>query len=374
MNRSQLAVWVAVFAGGCLLAIPAAAQPAGKIAAQPAGKIAAQPAGKIAAQGDVEVAAVRAAAEAFVAAFNEGQADALAAQFLPQGELIDEEGVRHQGREELQKLFTQYFTKFPGATLGLEIESIRVVGPNVALEEGTRFLTTKDNSASAVVRYTAVRAKTEGKWLIASIRETYGEAEAAPSERLQSLAWLVGDWVSEGSEAAVKIGYRWSEDKNFLLGDFHITKGGVVLMKSTQRIGWDPLTGQPRSWLFDSDGGFAEGSWTQVEEGWVVKSSATAPDGTTGTATLSIVPKGKDQFTMRGSERIVGGSREEDFEVVVVRQAPAAEGAATEPAAGEPAATAPATPVRPALPRPGIKGTKGAKAAPAPKAVPRPQP
>ncbi len=239
-----------------------------------------------------EVAAVAAAAEVFLNAFNSGEASAVTEQFIPRGEFIDEEGNLYQGRENLQKLFTQYFAKFPQARLGLEIESIRVIGDNLAIEEGTRFLSTKENG-KAQVRYITVRSKLDGKWMIASIREFYDDPLPTPGERLSVLDWLVGDWVSEGEDAAVRISYRWSEDRNFLLGDYRFAREGKVAMKSSQRIGWDPTSGKVRSWLFESDGGFAEGIWTLVEDAWVIKSVATLADGTTGTATISIKPQGK---------------------------------------------------------------------------------
>lgn len=277
-------------------------------------------AGRAGAQQDPESGQIRAAAEQFVKSFNAAKAEELAAMFLPKGELIDEQGNVYQGQAEIKDLFAKYFAKYPGATLKLEIESIRLVGP-VAIEEGSRQLSTKD-AGSAQVRYITVRAKGASGWQIASIREFYDQAPT-PNELLQPVAWLVGDWVNEGSDAAVKISYRWSEDKNFLLGEFLVTRGGRVEMKSSQRIGWDPLAGKVRSWLFDSDGGYGEGRWAQVGEGWVIKSSAVLPDGQTGSATITLTPQGKDRYVMKGTDRIVGDARDEDFEVTVTRRPPA---------------------------------------------------
>ena len=96
----------------------------------------AQPA--TAADDSPEAAAVQAAAETFVKAFNAGKADALAAQFLPQGELIDEEGQIYQGRKELEKLFAAYFAKFPVSSLGMHIETILKLVQSLAIDEGTR--------------------------------------------------------------------------------------------------------------------------------------------------------------------------------------------------------------------------------------------
>jgi uncharacterized protein (TIGR02246 family) len=305
-------------AGFALAQQPKTAQPATK--AQPAA----------ANEGAAETDQIKASAEALVKSFDAGKADEVAAMFLPKGELIDEEGVVYQGQAEIKDLLTKFFTKFPGAKLTLSIESIRLVGP-VAIEEGTRHTTTKDGAERAQVRYIAVRAKTPSGWQIASLRDFPDDPLPTAHDRLAPVAWLVGDWVNEGTDAAVKISYRWSEDKNFILGDFLVSKDGQVAMKSSQRIGWDPLAGKVRSWLFDSDGGFGEGHWTLVENSWVIKSSAVLPDGLTGSATLTITPIDKDHYTLAGTERIVGDARDDDFEVKVARQPPAA-GAPARPA------------------------------------------
>ena len=303
-------------------AAPAKAAAQGKSAAQ--AKAAAQT--KPAAAQDKVTTEVRASTEQLVKAFNAGKAADLVMQFAPDGELIDEEGTLYQGRKELTELFTEFGKRFPGAQLAVEIESIRSIGPNLAIEEGTRFIeaVAKDTPARATLRYTAVRTKVDGAWLIASLREFTADPEPTPNEHLQSLSWVVGDWVNEGTDGAVRISFKWSEDKNFLLGEYQVKLEGQESMKSHQRIGWDPLTGKVRSWLFDSDGGFAEGAWTAVEDGWVIKSESVNPDATTGSATLTVIPKDKDHFTMKGTERIVGDLREPDFEFQIARRPPVA--------------------------------------------------
>jgi uncharacterized protein (TIGR02246 family) len=278
------------------------------------------------AQEDPAVAEIRAGDEQLVKLFNAGKAAELAAVFLPQGELIDEEGTVTQGTKELTELFTKYFERFPGAKLALDVESVRTVGTNLAIEEGTRFITAaKEDDGRAQLRYTAVLVKGQaGRWQIASIREFNDDPPPTPHDYLQPLSWVIGEWVNEGSDAAVKITYRWSEDGNFIMGDYDMTIGGKPAMKSTHRIGWDPLAGKVRSWLFDGDGGFSEATWTEVEEGWVLKSLATNPDGTTGSATITVTQTDKDHFTMKGTERIVGSAREPDFELVIARKPPTA--------------------------------------------------
>jgi len=274
-----------------------------------------------AAQNDADTAAIRAANEQLVKAFNSGQAAELAAMFHPQGELIDEQGLVYQGQAAIKDLLTKYFAKFSGAKLTLAVDSLRIIGP-VAFEEGTRTTTTKDETGVAQVRYRIVRAKTASGWPIISLRDSASDADLTPHDRLEPLAWLVGEWVNEGNDAAVRITYRWSDDKNFLLGDFHVGRAGSTIMQSTQRIGWDPLAGKVRSWLFDSDGGYGEAHWTNVNGAWIVKSTAVLPDGQTGSATVTMTPQNKDRYVLKGTDRISGDERADDFEFTVSRRPP----------------------------------------------------
>lgn len=273
------------------------------------------------AQEDPAISIIRGSSEKLAAAFNAGKAEEMAAMFLPKGELIDEEGTVYQGQAEVKDLLTAFFEKFPGTKMQNEIESIRLVGP-VAIEEGTRVTTAKDGT-TARIRYISIRAKTDQGWQIASVRDFADETMPAPGELLQPLEWLIGDWINEGADARVKISYRWSEDKNFILGDFIVTRNDQTVMKSSQRIGWDPLLGKPRSWTFDSDGGYGDSTWTPVDGAWVIRSSAVNPDGQTGSANITITPGENGRYVMAGTHRIIGDVLEDDFEISVVKQPPA---------------------------------------------------
>lgn len=268
--------------------------------------------------------------EALAVAFNAGDVDAVVGMFLTDGELIDESGVLYRGPGELRELFSQFFAKFPGAKLSLRIDSIRKVGDSVAIEEGTRFLDAGE-SAFSQTRYIATLAKQDGKWKLASIREFDDQPAPTPGDRLRMLDWLVGDWVSESSDLAVRISYRWDEDKNFLVGKFHATRGGQVVLKTEQKIGWDPLSGKVRSWLFDSDGGFGGGLWTPIDDGWLIKSESIEPGGTMGFATVVYRQLDQDRYQMIGTDRLIGDERAADFDVTVSRAPPkpARPGAAT---------------------------------------------
>ena len=272
---------------------------------------------------EAAIAQVRKSSELVTTAFNAGKVDEVASMFLAKGEIIDEEGTVYQGEKEIKDLLSAFFKKFPGTKLAMQIESVRIVGP-VAIEEGTRTMTAKDGTTQSQFRYISVRAKTDDGWKIASLRDFSDDPEPTPNEYLQSVAWLVGDWMNEGADGVVKISYKWSEDKNYILGDFQMSGGAGPARKISQRIGWDASARKIRSWLFESDGGFADGHWTVLEDGIVAKYSSVNADGTTASATITINQKDKDRFSMKGTDRIVGDDREPDFDINVVRRPPAA--------------------------------------------------
>ena len=274
--------------------------------------------------------------EATEKAFNAADAAGLAKLFIEKGELVDENGTVYTGREEITGLFKAFFEKFPKAQLGMEVMALRSVGDSLAIEEGVREIVAQEGAVAARVRYVAVRDKVGDHWPIVSYSEYADDPPATPQEMLAPLGFLVGDWVDESPDGTTEIAYRWSEDGNFLLGEYVLAIGGEDASKSVQRIGWDPVEGTIRSWTFDADGGFSNGEWTPTEDGWVVRTEATMPDGTTAAANVSIVVKDQDHFVVRSTDRVVAGGTEPDFELAIARKPP-------QPGAAAPSQPAPAT-------------------------------
>ena len=261
--------------------------------------------------------------ESLVNAFNSGKVDALLENFLPDGELIDEQGTVHSGHAELKTLATAFFEKYPGAKTTAELESVRQVG-DLILADGGRTITTTDGSGFAAMRFSAVWKKTDTGFRLASFRDFSENVPPTPQEALESISWMIGEWVNEGSDARVEMSFRWSEDKNFILADILMMNGSEVVAKSSQRIAWDASQESLRSWTFDSDGGFGESLWNSSEESWVLQSVATSPDGTQGSATMSISLIDEDRMQIRVSDRRTDGQEEPDFEYKVVRKPPVA--------------------------------------------------
>jgi uncharacterized protein (TIGR02246 family) len=265
--------------------------------------------------------AIRANIEAFVKAYNAGDAKAIAALFTPDGQIEDKDGDQMEGREAIAKAFTDIFKETPKKRIKVFVDSIRFIGNDLAVEVGTTEETPAPNEPPEYDRYTVLHVKHDGKWQMAFARDEEGPVATA-HEQLLPLAWLVGEWIDDGGSAVVNSTCRWSEDGNFLLQEFKLKADGRAAMNVSQRIGWDPLGKRIRSWVFDSEGGFGESVWTADGNSWIIKATAVRPDATTGSATNVLVPSGNDAYVWRSTDRIVGDEVQKPVEVKVIRTPP----------------------------------------------------
>jgi hypothetical protein len=146
----------------------------------------------------------------------------------------------------------------------------------------------------------------------------------------------------------------WADNYSFLIRAFEIEVKGEKPTTGTMFVGWDPQSGQIKSWLFDSNGGHGEGLWTRTgEKEWVVKAHGVLRDGRPTSATQVHVVLNKDSVKTSSIDRIIGGQVAPDItDVVMVRKPPEPRDAPAEPAtspATQPA-TAPATQPRTGAP------------------------
>jgi uncharacterized protein (TIGR02246 family) len=265
--------------------------------------------------------AIRAVDEAFVRDYNRGDSKALAAMFTEDAEVIEADGGRYQGRDLVEQSFADTFAASKGAKIAVEIESIRLLSPDAAKEEG-RTVVTPTEGAPVSRDYTVIFIKRDGRWLISSVREE-SDPLVRPHDRLKDLEWMVGDWVEEESESLVRVNCRWSSDGNFLIRSFTVRRQGQPVMTVSQRIGWDPLARQVRSWEFDSEGGFGEGRWSRDGDRWVIKHTGVRPEGTTASATNVMARERPDLVRWVSTGRVVGDELvPEDESFVLVRVPP----------------------------------------------------
>jgi uncharacterized protein (TIGR02246 family) len=274
-----------------------------------------------AANRSADESAIRANIDLFIKAYNAGDAKAVAALFTPDGQVENQDGEITEGREAIAQVFAGLFSESPKKKLEVFVESIRFIGADLAVEVGTTKETTGPNEPPEYDRYTVLHVRRDGKWQMALARDEEGPVATA-HERLQPLAWLVGDWVDDGGSAVVTSSCRWSEDGNFLVQEFKLQVNGRDEMNVTQRIGWDPAAKCVRSWVFDTEGGFGQSVWTRDGDSWLIKATAVRPDGTTATATNQLVQTGGNAYIWRSADRVVAGEVQEPMQVKVVRKPP----------------------------------------------------
>src|SRR5271154_3743332 len=121
--------------------------------------------------GSAEEAALKKKAAAFVEAFHNGDAKAVAAFWTPDGDYIDQTGRRLKGRDAIEKAFTQFFAENKGLKLRIEVASLRLLTPEIALEDGTTDVIPPDGAPPSRSRYTNVHIKKDGEWLLSSVRD-----------------------------------------------------------------------------------------------------------------------------------------------------------------------------------------------------------
>jgi uncharacterized protein (TIGR02246 family) len=249
-----------------------------------------------------ELAAIRGRIESYVSAFNDHKAEALAGHWLEQAEYMHPvTGARIQGRHAIYKAFTELFKTEPKLRLSVSNHSLRLVDANVAIEDATATVVSPE-APPEQAGYTAVHVRKDGHWYRASVREVVLTPQPTPADALKDLAWMVGDWQGDDPKTPFRMQCRWIGGGHFLSRSFAI--GGLEGM---QIVGWDPSTGQIRSWTFDSEGGFSEGVWIWRDDNWVVKATAVMPDGTTGSEQRIVTPDGEDRFTWKSIVRQVDG-------------------------------------------------------------------
>ncbi len=166
-------------------------------------------------ESDADLAAIRAESQAFVAAFNKHDAQAVAAFWTPEGEYIDEAGHRLAGRSEIEKAYTDFFAANPKAQMRIVMHSLRRLGPNLAIEDGSAAVDPSPKGVPGVALYTAVQTKVDGKWRMASVRDTWIETPAAVRSAAD-LEWLVGTWTGEEHGIRTESVIQWIVDGRFL--------------------------------------------------------------------------------------------------------------------------------------------------------------
>ena len=311
MKRS-IAV-VALLGVAALVGWSLAQQPAAR--PQPAGAAAPPP----------EETAIREAATGYTAAFNKGDADALGAFWTEDAEYFGDDGTTVKGRAAIVGRFKTLFADKQGLIMKVTPTMIKLLGSSAALVDGTATLTEPKLGTSAVPFEAAWVKEADGRWRLSRVRDLSELSDEDDSNygRLKELEWLVGDWTSEAATVSVAMTSKWNKNKNFLIVDQTVKVGGKDAVTVMKVIGWDPVEGHIRSWVFDSEGGFGSGIWSRAGNEWTEESEFRTRAGTDGSAVNVWRFVDENQFEWKAGNREVDGQPLPDAAVKYTRKAAA---------------------------------------------------
>ena len=269
---------------------------------------------------DADRAAITETIESYVAAFNRGDAAAVAEHWTPSGIFQTTGGEELSGHEQIRGVFTEYLDRNKEAKLTVETTSVRFLAPSVAVEEGKAIVRVPD-AEDSLSSYRAVYVKQGDRWLMDMVREVEEVAPISHYEQLKPLEWMIGSWIDEDASATIETVCNWTENRNFITRSFTVVIDGEIDLRGTQVIGWDPAAETIRSWLFDARVTFGSGTWKQDGDRWVIRTSQVLGGGERASAINIITRIDDDQFTWRSTAREVDGQLLPDLGVyTVVRQ------------------------------------------------------
>ncbi len=259
-------------------------------------------------------------------AFNAGDAKAIGALWKIDGEFIDPMGNKIVGREAIEKLFQDFFSRTPGEKLSIKIISLneeeqgRVAVAEIAAEVSPplpgRFGTNKT---------TIVLVRSGDNWLIEGVRERLDMP--ASYEHLKALEWLVGSWSTQApsagpdktSQISINSTCQWTANKSFLTRTFN-THAQQLDLQGTDVIGWDPQAKTIRSWSFESSGDFTESTWRPEGNQWIIDIKGVLADGETVSSMATLTKIDDNTLTIQSQKRIRGGKPQSDIAPITIHR------------------------------------------------------
>jgi uncharacterized protein (TIGR02246 family) len=250
--------------------------------------------------------AIRATADEFVKAFNAADVKAIGALWAPDAEYTDESGESFVGRAAIEQIYADLFKQHLGAMMTVKIESIRLLGPDVALEKGVARVESPGGLADTAACYTVVHVKRNGKWIMVFGRDT-PYIPATNEDYLKDLEWFIGDWNPEAKEMPLRLHFEWMAQRNFIKNTYVVVKDGQSTLTGGQIIGWNPKLRRIVSWHFDAQGGFGEDVWTKDGSNWVMEATGVLRDGSESTSVNIVTPIDANSFTWQSIKRTLDG-------------------------------------------------------------------
>jgi|HubBroStandDraft_6_1064221.scaffolds.fasta_scaffold06920_7 uncharacterized protein (TIGR02246 family) len=263
--------------------------------------------------------AIRKAAQEFDAAFNSGSADKIAALWTADAEYVDEDGRRYAGRDAIKKEYAEFFAGNPQVKIRSATDSVRLVNPTTAIEDGRALLEPPPAGAPGTSRYSAVYVQQDGKWLLSSVHDMRVE-RPSNYHQMDDFEWLIGTWRATNGKVQLETKCRWLANKSFIERNYVVTDGGLPSSSGVQIIGWDPELQQLCSWTFSSDAGHAKNVWRPQGAGWVSQASGVQADGTKTTGVTSLRRIDDNTLELKSTDRTAGGVQLPDLQPVILKR------------------------------------------------------
>jgi uncharacterized protein (TIGR02246 family) len=284
------------------------------------------------AQSSVDEKAIRDAGIAYQEALARGDGKALAALWTADGDIVDDHGVVTKGRDTVA-LTPPPAADAPRPEYRVHGTSLRFLTPDVALEDGMIDVVLPGSATPQSGRFSATWVRQGGAWKLASLREGQLPAPTGAAQ-LADLDWMVGDWVvtdnapvdaKAEARPMIEVAVRWNAGRTFLLRDMKITPPtgageSSAPLHVTQRIGWDPLSRQIRSWVFSADGGHGDAFWSRDGDSWLARTTAVLPDGSQTSSLNVYTYDGKDRCTWQSFHTHAGGEHLPPVNMTMIRK------------------------------------------------------
>ncbi|TWU39253.1 YybH family protein [Novipirellula artificiosorum] len=274
---------------------------------------------KASAEVSPQLDAIRGESQAFVDAVNRGDAKAVAEMWTSDAHYIDDSGQSHEGRAAIEQAYAAFFEQYPGIKLQVAIDSLRLVGEHVAIEDGRAKLDPAPDGSAGYCKYTAVHVKEGDTWQMASVRESWVEAQATP-QNIADFDWLIGTWVCEEHGVRAESVFRWVADESFIQRTYTTTAIDGTTSSGTQMIGWNPLEGHLQSWDFSPGGGHAIGVWSPVQSGWVAEMIGMTGDGVPTRSVNLLARLDANGCVWQSTQRVAGDVALPDTDEVVMKR------------------------------------------------------
>lgn len=269
---------------------------------------------------DADEKAIRNTVQAYQEAYNQQDATKLAALWASNATYFNPlTGESAEGREALEKLFKDRFAKEKKSHVDISIKNIEFLSADEAIENGVMKVTVPDQPVQQVA-YEVGFVKENGKWVVNSINEIGQQEPSSNYEQLKELEWLVGKWEDVDDNVEILFDNQWDKYKNFITQNFQLKIYGQDDIEGKQIIAWDPVQNVIRSWVFDSDGGFGEGTWEKSDKSWYATMHYTLSDGRDGSSKNIYTPIDEQSYTFASVEREVDGEILPDMNPVTVKK------------------------------------------------------